>query len=265
MHLHQLMASFQQDAAIQGSRQQLLIGPRQRSAPGTGCGYRPGQCWWRLDRCMPKPYQHHGGYCSTNDFRILHSTLHTTPAYIPQTLWCKWAWTFSTLPSRDALNVASHLPSFTMPRRPVKPEDRQRVARACDPCKASKKRCDGNQPCDACGKKGNIESCHYTRGRRRHPLPRRTSFLSQNARLSHLNPSGSGSTPGASVLSPLSSWEVHGHSVASPGSAASDENDADGHDGSELGFDETQNSSNEGMDQPSLMLSSVNGENGKPT
>ncbi|KAJ4293701.1 hypothetical protein N0V90_008985 [Kalmusia sp. IMI 367209] len=48
----------------------------------------------------------------------------------------------------------------------------------------------------------------------------------------------------------------------SSGSVASDEIEAHGHDGSELSYDnDTQNFSNEGMDQPPLMLSSVNGEN----
>lgn len=48
------------------------------------------------------------------------------------------------------------------------------------------------------------------------------------------------------------------------GSVASDGIENDGHDGSELDSDQdTSTSSNEGMDQPSLMLSSLNGENGK--
>ncbi|KAJ4351621.1 uncharacterized protein N0V89_006964 [Didymosphaeria variabile] len=64
------------------------------------------------------------------------------------------------------------------------------------------------------------------------------------------------------MVSPISSWNVHGQSVVSSGSITSDEVDVDGHDGSELAFDdETQTSSNEGIDQPPLMLSSVNGEN----
>ncbi|KAJ0104034.1 hypothetical protein J7T55_009699 [Diaporthe amygdali] len=56
-----------------------------------------------------------------------------------------------------------------MPRPKVKPQDRQRSARACDACKASKKRCDGNQPCRLCLKKGTQDTCTYrptARGRR---------------------------------------------------------------------------------------------------
>lgn len=49
-----------------------------------------------------------------------------------------------------------------MPRPKVKPQDRQRSARACDPCKASKKRCDAGQPCRLCLKKGTQDTCTYT-------------------------------------------------------------------------------------------------------
>lgn len=53
-----------------------------------------------------------------------------------------------------------------MPRPKVKPQDRQRSARACDTCKASKKRCDANQPCRLCVKKGTQDTCTYTPTRR---------------------------------------------------------------------------------------------------
>lgn len=49
-----------------------------------------------------------------------------------------------------------------MPRPKVKPQDRQRSVRACDACKASKKRCDANQPCRLCLKKGAQDTCTYT-------------------------------------------------------------------------------------------------------
>jgi hypothetical protein len=150
-----------------------------------------------------------------------------------------------------------------MPRRPVKPEDRQRVARACDQCKASKKRCNGSEPCDACGKKGNPDTCHYTRGRRSHPLPRRSSISSQNAVLVDSHSRGNRNFTSGSLVSPISSWNGHGHGARSYGSVTSGEIDVDDHDGPAPGFDdETQTSSSEGMDQPPLMLSSVNGEKG---
>lgn len=56
--------------------------------------------------------------------------------------------------------TASLIPA--MPRPKVKPQDRQRSARACDACKASKKRCDGNEPCRLCLKKGTQDTCTYT-------------------------------------------------------------------------------------------------------
>jgi hypothetical protein len=37
-----------------------------------------------------------------------------------------------------------------MPRPRVQLEDRQRVSKACIPCRASKKRCDSNIPCSSC-------------------------------------------------------------------------------------------------------------------
>lgn len=57
-----------------------------------------------------------------------------------------------------------------MPRPKVKPQDRQRSVKACDACKASKKRCDARQPCRLCLKKGTPDTCNYTptsRDRRR--------------------------------------------------------------------------------------------------
>lgn len=57
-----------------------------------------------------------------------------------------------------------------MPRAKVKPQDRQRSVKACDACKASKKRCDAHQPCRLCLKKGTPDTCNYTptsRDRRR--------------------------------------------------------------------------------------------------
>ncbi|KAL5406760.1 hypothetical protein PMIN03_007558 [Paraphaeosphaeria minitans] len=148
-----------------------------------------------------------------------------------------------------------------MPRRPVKPEDRQRVARACDQCKASKKRCNGSQPCDACGKKGSSEACHYTRGRRLHPLPQRRSTTSQDVGVDDFSYSRNRSSVGESMVSPMSSWNVHGQNVRSSGSVVSDGIDLEDNDEPEDGFeDETQTYSSEGIDQPPLMLSSVNGE-----
>src|SRR5690242_21258028 len=96
-----------------------------------------------------------------------------------------------------------------MPRRPVKPQDRQRVVRACDQCKSSKKRCDGSQPCKPCLKKGHDGICHYTAGRRHHPLPQPSSTPSHIApaqdALSVYERSGTNET----MISP-NSWDFQG-------------------------------------------------------
>lgn len=59
-------------------------------------------------------------------------------------------------------HAASASLTAAMPRPKVKPQDRQRSAKACDACKASKKRCDANQPCRLCLKKGTQDTCTYT-------------------------------------------------------------------------------------------------------
>ncbi|KAK6615709.1 hypothetical protein H4I95_00861 [Botrytis cinerea] len=48
-----------------------------------------------------------------------------------------------------------------MPRPRVHPDKRARAARACVPCKSSKKRCDANLPCLSCVTKGRTDSCRY--------------------------------------------------------------------------------------------------------
>jgi hypothetical protein len=52
-----------------------------------------------------------------------------------------------------------------MPRPKVKPQDRRRASKACDACKASKKRCDARLPCLLCVKKGVGSSCSYSAAR----------------------------------------------------------------------------------------------------
>lgn len=67
-----------------------------------------------------------------------------------------------------------------MPRPKVKPQDRQRSARACDACKASKKRCDANEPCLLCIRKGTQDSCTFT------PSPRDRRSLRSSSRATSL-------------------------------------------------------------------------------
>lgn len=49
-----------------------------------------------------------------------------------------------------------------MPRPRVKDEDRKRVARACDTCKRRKEKCDGQQPCLLCKRRGREPDCVFT-------------------------------------------------------------------------------------------------------
>lgn len=49
-----------------------------------------------------------------------------------------------------------------MPRPRVPPENRIRAYRACDPCKASKTRCDSKLPCAACNKPSRMVHCTYS-------------------------------------------------------------------------------------------------------
>lgn len=48
-----------------------------------------------------------------------------------------------------------------MPRPRVHSDRRVRAARACVPCKTSKKRCDAKLPCLSCVTKGRTELCQY--------------------------------------------------------------------------------------------------------
>lgn len=150
-----------------------------------------------------------------------------------------------------------------MPRRPVKPQDRQRVVRACDQCKSSKKRCDGSQPCSPCQKKGYDGVCHYTAGRRHHPLPQPQPMLSQ-APAGDASIAFEGSGTSESMLSP-NSWDFHGPTaLMAVDSGPRFVNTAQSHnfEGSTR-TSVTRASSIEVMAQPSVMLSSVSGEKGK--
>jgi hypothetical protein len=49
----------------------------------------------------------------------------------------------------------------TMGRRKVDPANRLRAARACQPCKTSKKRCNAHWPCSNCLRRGIRSQCVY--------------------------------------------------------------------------------------------------------
>lgn len=148
-----------------------------------------------------------------------------------------------------------------MPRRPVKPQDRQRVVRACDQCKSSKKRCDGSQPCSPCRKKGYDGICHYTAGRRHHPLPQTSSTLPQLAPAQDATLAFEGDSE--AVFSP-NSWDLQGPTTLLAGcTGPSFVNTVQGHTPDEsTSTIDTRGSSIEIMAQPSVMLSSVSGEKG---
>lgn len=102
-----------------------------------------------------------------------------------------------------------------MPRPKVKPQDRQRSIRACDTCKASKKRCDANQPCRLCLKKGTQDSCVYsptTRDRRR----RHSQSTTSRSEVSRAHAAAAAS----STITAAAGAAAGGSAVSTAGSAA---------------------------------------------
>ncbi|KIX00330.1 uncharacterized protein Z518_10469 [Rhinocladiella mackenziei CBS 650.93] len=67
-----------------------------------------------------------------------------------------------------------------MPRPRVRPEDRQRAAKACLPCKASKKRCDAQQPCSNCVRRRSTSSCVYAGSMHVRPDDGRRKFINSS-------------------------------------------------------------------------------------
>ena len=151
---------------------------------------------------------------------------------------------------------------FVMPRAPVKPQDRKRVPRACDPCKASKKRCNGLQPCVACEKKGNHDVCSYTLDRRHKSRPQHntTSSRLRPSSSSHSKTTDDNDNPNSSGLR----WNVSDGDIMSPGSMDTNHIDAfDQHDSESDNDNSINDSSSEILCQPPVMLASVSGEKGK--
>lgn len=68
-----------------------------------------------------------------------------------------------------------------MPRPKVRPEDRQRAAKACLPCKFSKKRCDAQLPCAHCTRRNNASACTYEDSIYAHRPPGRRTSISTKA------------------------------------------------------------------------------------
>lgn len=78
--------------------------------------------------------------------------------------------------SNVSLVVIHTLPN--MPRPKVRPEDRQRAARACLICKASKKRCDAQLPCSNCVRRNKHSQCSYEDSDLMEPPPKRQHRMS---------------------------------------------------------------------------------------
>ncbi|KAL6704590.1 hypothetical protein ACN47E_008100 [Coniothyrium glycines] len=146
-----------------------------------------------------------------------------------------------------------------MPRRPVKPQDRQRIARACDACKASKKRCDGCRPCRSCDKKGHHDTCHYTPGRRHHPLPPHNSLPNRVPAMRPPQTQSNNHIIANDIGAPDSSLDTcHIH----PDSIGTNYDDALRQHGTADVLDNTTSeTSSETLVQPPVMLSSVSGDN----
>ena len=60
-----------------------------------------------------------------------------------------------------------------MPRPKVLEESRQRIAKACLYCQATKQKCDGRAPCVQCRKRGRSNNCAYSTHERSYGRRRR--------------------------------------------------------------------------------------------
>ncbi|TLS27423.1 hypothetical protein PpBr36_04239 [Pyricularia pennisetigena] len=151
-----------------------------------------------------------------------------------------------------------------MPRPPVRPEDRQRVARACQTCKASKKRCDGIRPCGSCSRKGLGEICRYVPGRRGSSYKARRPAVSGNNRAGGEDVCDNADGPDL-TSSPSAVWGSYCESnpevtrVLPNSNPSRDANGEDGVGGDDAGLD-SSNDTRSSSQQPALMLSSSSGE-----
>lgn len=149
-----------------------------------------------------------------------------------------------------------------MPRPKVKPQDRQRSARACDACKASKKRCDANQPCRLCLKKGTQDTCTFTRTARdrssRHSESR-SSQANSIAVATDASPVDFGSAPTRPSQQPRA--QFGDRPLASPDAEGDDVVDEDV-DSETDDVPDSRNSVERTTQQQPLMLSSSSGDKG---
>lgn len=66
-----------------------------------------------------------------------------------------------------------------MPRPKVLPENRQRSSRACQPCRASKKKCDGSLPCSNCAQRNIRRHCTFGEKKRHFDRHQKQSSISE--------------------------------------------------------------------------------------
>lgn len=155
-----------------------------------------------------------------------------------------------------------------MPRPKVKPQDRQRSVRACDACKASKKRCDANQPCRLCLKKGTQDACTYTptaRDKRSRPSPQQLNAATATSSHPESISVAIESSPAdfRSILT--GSTQRSRHPLVDRGFLHSQNDDAqDADDDADSGTEENPDSRNsvETSTQKPVMLSSSSGDKG---
>lgn len=68
-----------------------------------------------------------------------------------------------------------------MGRSKVPQDARRRVQQACQPCKTSKRRCDGGQPCSRCLKQNRQRQCNYEVSQAQIESPKRDSVATRSS------------------------------------------------------------------------------------
>lgn len=166
----------------------------------------------------------------------------------------------TSVPPRAHAATASLTPA--MPRPKVKPQDRQRSARACDACKASKKRCDADQPCRLCVKKGTQDTCTFTptpRDRRSRHSESKSSRATSIAVATDGSPSDTRSVP---TGPPQRSRAQFGDGPPASQDAEVDEVEDEDVDSETDYVTDSRNSVERTNQQQPLMLQSSNGDKG---
>lgn len=88
-----------------------------------------------------------------------------------------------------------------MPRPKVKPENRKRSVAACNPCRASKLKCDATYPCSSCIRRRRRDACTYPGGRL--PSPALVNASSSSPAATGTGVDGSGTVVSPPFLAPM--------------------------------------------------------------